>query len=156
MFTMASIGMRKWQWREVMRLPKDMVLNGKSLMKNVNMINDDAVFRKNEEFTRFDKNWYLDQNTITIAINEYINDENFKFERKLNKYKYTGMRLDREDSQDTWYRKLNSFDLITDAHLFQGDSRGHLKRLLDFLEILFNKKIYKQLNAFIHEVHSYL
>jgi hypothetical protein len=156
MVPMMFIGMRKWQWREVMRLPKDMVLNGENIMKNVMKINDGGVFRKNKDFTRGDDVWYLDQNTVTIAIYEYLNDDKFKSERKLNKYKYTGMRLDRGDSRDTWYRKLNSFDLITDAHMFHGDSKDYLKRILDFLEILFNKKIYKQLNAFIHELLSYL
>jgi hypothetical protein len=156
MVSMMSIGMRKWQWREVMRIPKDMVLNGESIMKNVLKINDGGVFRKNEEVDRGDNIWYIDQNTVTIAIYEYINDEKFKFERKLNKYKSTGMRLDRSDSRDIWYRKLNSFDLITDAHMFHGDFKDHHKWVLDFLQILFNKKIYKQLNDFIQELLSFV
>jgi hypothetical protein len=154
MVPMMFIGMRKWQWREVMRIPKDMALNGENIMSSLMKINDGGEFRQNKDFVRDDAVWYLDQNTVTIAIYDYVNENKFGFERKLNKFKYTGLRLDRADSQRVWYRKLDSFDLITDAHMFHAESRKNIKRIVDFLERLFNRNICDQLNVYFQDLFS--
>jgi hypothetical protein len=154
MFPMAYIGMRKWQWKEVMNMSGKEELNGETMMTHLRLIHGDGMFRKNVEVMRGDEIWYLDQKTVTIVINEYVNDENFKFKRKLNKFRFTGFRLDRSDTPSRWYGKIDSFNLVIDAHMYHADSKVKVKLIVDFLKRLFNKNICDMLNTYFREFFS--
>jgi hypothetical protein len=155
MFPMSYIGMRKWQWREVMKIPNGMKLNGENMMSHLKKKYTRAVFRKNNETQKGDDVWYLDQITVTIAINEYVNDEAFRHRRKLNKF-YFGPRFDRIDPPEVWYEKLKSADQMIDAHMYHGDVKPHAKIIFDFFEKLFNKNIIDRLRTYFNEVFSLL
>jgi hypothetical protein len=156
MYTMAYIGMRKWQWKEVMNISKDMTLNGEAIINKLKKIHGDKVIRKNNEIAAGDDVWYLDQKTVTLAINDYLNDPKFRHQRKLNKVKFTGIRLDRSDSPRYWYLKLALFSLINDAHMYHADSKKKIKLIVDFLELVFNKNICDKLKIYFNEFFSLL
>jgi hypothetical protein len=154
MFAMGYIGMRKWQWREVMSITKNTILDGANIMKHIKMVhgkNGETAFRTNDQVVRGDGYWYLDQNTITIAIYDYLNDEKFKLQRKVDRYHYTGIRLDRADDAAGWYSKMQMFDRVIDSHLYHGDAKEKLKLYTDLSKKMFDKSTCDSLKTYFDE-----
>jgi hypothetical protein len=149
MYPMAYIGMRKWQWQEVMNLSRTFELNGEMIMTRLREIHGPGQFRKNAEVIRGDDVWYLDQRTVTILINDFIKEDNVR--RKLNKYKFTGIRLDRSFSASKWYGKLRNFENIIDCHMYHAEAKLKINLIMRFLEKLFNKNICDQLTVYFAE-----
>jgi hypothetical protein len=142
------IGMRKWQWREVMRLRKGMPINGSTIIDKVNEIHGPGSVIVNTNFVRGDQHWYLDQRTVTIAINEYV--KSGKRRTKINRYPYAGVRLDR-GWPEMWNATLHWFHYITDSHLYHSDSLQMLEYTLALLRKIFSPAIIKVLEKYFDE-----
>ena len=145
------IGMKKSQWREVMRLDNNDKLNGEIVIKRVNEIVGEDSFTTNSKMKRGDSFWFLDQRTITIAINEYLKKSGK--EVKMNKFPYKGLRLDR-GILFTWWTILEHFDRITDAHLFHSNSFDYKKHSFAFFNKVFSPKIVSILEKYFNEFQS--
>jgi hypothetical protein len=111
------IGMRKWQWRAVMRVKRGDPLTGKTVLDKVKEIHGDNSFAADGQMQRGNEAWFLDQRTVTIAINEFVKSGR----GKVNRYPYVGLRLNRGWRQ-LWYIMLERLDEVTDSHLPQADS----------------------------------
>jgi hypothetical protein len=152
MYPMAYVGMRKWQWRGVMNLSRNFKLNGEMIMSHMREIHGVTQFRKNTDIVRGDNVWYLDQKTLTTAINNYVDRD--PANRKLNKYKFSGDRLDRSDSNYEWYRKLKNLDNVIDSHMFHDDVRLKINLIMDLLQMMFSKKICDKIIVYFSEFFS--
>ena len=143
MFPMSYIGMRKWQWREVMQLKKSSILNGDTIMDHVKRILVEARFVKDSDIVHGGDGWFTDQYTVTIAINDYMrSDDAVRRKRKLNKFKFPGLRMDRVEDKSCWYQKLSGkFDQVIDAHMFHADAKAKFEWIYDLLLKLFGKNI---------------
>ena len=147
------IGMKKSQWREVMRLDNNDTLNGETVIRKVNEIVDQNNFVKNEKLERGDTFWYLDQRTITIAINEYLKKYNNK--AKMNKFPYRGLRLNRNHPK-LWWAMLEKFELITDVHMYHSDSFEVREYIFALLNKIFSRNIVNIFEVYFDEFRAIL
>jgi hypothetical protein len=142
------IGMRKWQWRRVMRLERGMPINGATVIDKVKEIHGANSFAENTQMKRGDEFWFLDQRTITIAINEYV--KSGESGAKVNRYPYVGLRLNRGWPQ-LWNVMLERFDEITDSHLYHVDSFEYQEYTFALLRKLFSRSIVLTLEKYFQE-----
>ncbi len=143
------IGMRKWQWREVMRLKKGMELKGATVIEKVKEIHGENCFAENTQMVRGDQFWFLDQRTITIAINEYVKSTS----AKINRYPYAGLRLNRGWPK-LWNVMLDRFEEITDSHLYHVDSFEYKEYTFALLRKVFSHKIVQTLDKYFDEFRA--
>jgi hypothetical protein len=146
------IGMKKWRWREVMRLKKAMELKGSTVVEKVKEIHGETSFVGNSQMMRGDNFWFLDQRTVTIALNEYLKSSS---SAKLNRFAYSGMRLDRSWPK-LWYLMLERFDHVTDAHLFHADAFEYQEFVFDLLRRLFGRNLVKIIGTYFEEFRKLL
>lgn len=145
------IGMRKRQWRAVMRLNKNTDrLDGETIMRKVKEIHGEDSFTDNSGIQRGNHFWFLDQRTVTIAVNEYCNATPGV---RIHRYPYTGLRLDRE-TKFLWYDMLHAFDQITDVHMFHSDSFEYRSWTWDLLRKIFSTNTLSFLEKYFNEFES--
>jgi hypothetical protein len=64
--------------KQLMNLPKYLELIGQMIMSQMQQQKFGEMKRKNKEIEHGDFEWYLNQKTATIAINEYVNNKKGK------------------------------------------------------------------------------
>lgn len=148
---MSYIAMRKSQWRDVMRLSKQDQLNSDTIMKKTREIQGEDSFIENDKMQIGSDSWFLDQHTITIAINEYVKRN--QGITKLIKFPYRGIRLDR-GRPDLWHATLDQFDQITDAHMYNFNAFLLKSHVFSLLKRLFNKRIVEFLDDYFDRFHN--
>lgn len=109
--------------------------------------------RKNSEISRGNENWVTDQNTITVAINHYL-ERNKR--ATINKFHFNGLRLDRIEGDKVWYEKLNRFDEILDCHLFHNDTIEKKQLYIDLLNRVFSQDINRVLLEYIDDFLDFI
>jgi hypothetical protein len=138
MYPISSIAMSKLRWRQVMQLNNETnnELNGDFILKKIAQTFNGTIFiRKNNQISKGDQVWYLDQTWISINIKKYFK----KKSENLIRMPYTGLRLDRAMSKHKWKKALASnFHSITDCHSFQDKIFKNWKLLNSLFLKLFN------------------
>lgn len=135
MYFMGHIGMKKWQWRDLMKFKKDTKFNGESVINLVKEYYDNSRVRQNHEIQRGDDVWFLDQYIVSVNIARYIEEK----KGVLYKNPSPGIKLDRIWTDEKWLSTLiNKYDSINDAHLFH---ENYIEKL-NFLD-LFLTKLFK-------------
>ena len=151
MLSMCYIGMKKQLWKAVMKLKGSDILSSELIFNKINEFQGGELsVSANANMSRGDKYWYMDQKSLTVAVHNYMSSEAGKWV-KFNSKERSGMRLDRADSEDTWYWKLNSFDGCIDSHLFHQDGFSRLKNMMDLFTKLFERRTMGILTAYFSE-----
>ena len=140
MLFMGHIGMTKKQWREVMQFNDKMKLDSGIVLNLVRQFYGNSSIKKNNEFTRGDDAWFLDQKIVSINIARYLKKNN---NSQIYKNMSPGIKLDRIWSDEKWLDTFNNkYDSINDVHLFHEN----YKEKLNFLNLLCKKMFNKQRN----------
>ena len=131
MFPMGHIGMTKKNWRNAIELNKmNYTLDGDSVLKMLlKMYGKD--FKQDEAKGGF--SWYADQRLISAYVNLYAENNN----KTLDLRGYSGIRLDRGNTEAGWNWSLANKDKLTDAHLYQSQSELTIKLFKNFLDKCF-------------------
>jgi hypothetical protein len=141
MLFMGHIGMTKKQWRDVMLFNETMKLDAKLILDLVRQFYGNSSIKKNNEFSRGDDAWFLDQKIVSINIARYLKKNN---NSKMYKNMSPGIKLDRIWSDEKWLDTFkNKYDAINDVHLFHEN----YKEKLHFLDLLCKKMFNKQRNT---------
>lgn len=139
MYPISHIGMKKWQWREVMNLNERDELDGETIIKRISLkFNEKIHIKSNKDLVKGNVGWFLDQMAISVYIKNYLI---LKSNSKLEKIRYEGIRLDRSMTKYTWMRTIQLYyDSITDCHSFQVDALDNWNLLQPLYLKLFNRK----------------
>jgi hypothetical protein len=157
MYPMPYIGMRKFQWREMLKynaqidrfyfansnltpyhhISKPIGLNRWSVIRLItDVFGKVNKMRTNDKIIRADELWFTDQYLTGVLTKEYAEQHGYKHARKA----LSGQRLTRDGSKEHWINLLNtSFDDITDANCYHQDAFSNL----NFIQEL-NRKLFDQ------------
>lgn len=147
-YPISSIGMKKWQWQQVMKVNSTKVeLDGNYILKSIS--NESNFVQKNDKIIKGGASWFIDQTLISMNIRKYLDEHE---NSNLNKIRYSGTRLDRSMSKKIWLFNLNfKFDSITDCHSFQSNVFDNWNLLQELFLRLFSQKICSILDKYFHE-----
>jgi hypothetical protein len=146
-FPVSYIGMRKWQWRKVMRVDE---------VKNQINLTSELVLNKTRVFNNHGDSFLdLDEQMVSVAVAEYVKSIGSKWTRlPLNVSK---SRLDRTDSKTVWYRKMGRLDHMVDCRLFAESLNlirleMEMERVLELILVLFGVENRTLLSKYISQV----
>jgi hypothetical protein len=144
MYPMSYIGMRKWQWREMMNVTRNLSLTGELVVEKASQFYGKGSVRKNYEITKGDVHWDLDQRILSVSIDDYLQA---KSDIRASKFKLDS-RLDRSFSYFKWYQMTSSFNQIQDCHLFHNNAEEKLPLINRLLAKMFNENICNVLSKY--------
>jgi hypothetical protein len=139
MYTLLNMGMRKFQWRQVMQLDNqnELKLDGESVIKLVRKMFGNSFIKKNMDIERGDLVWFLDQMTISINIEKYRQEK----KTNLTKIKFRGTRLNRNTFFNPNWFNQKQLIYLTDFHSFHDDVFQNWKYMQMFLKNIFNQSL---------------
>jgi hypothetical protein len=142
MYAMGHIGMRKKQWREVMKIEnKTIKLTSDIILKLIVNLYGKKYVKMNHEIKKGPQTeypvWFLDQMTISIFLKEYVEDK-----KKANyfKIKYRGTRLARNIIFNSNWLDKSQLKYLTDFHSFQEGVFTKWKLFKTFFSQIFDEK----------------
>lgn len=144
MYPMGCIGMKKWQWREVIELKKEETFDENTINASISRILGNEFIVKNEELVKGDAHWDGDQKLISIQIDKYI--------KKSKNHKIIFKKaIDRYFSVEKFRRGIRRIWLYNDAHVYLEDilSKWELMKLI--FEKIFNRDTNILLNIYYSE-----
>jgi hypothetical protein len=152
-FPISYLGMRKWQWRQVMNVTQNMSLTGELVVEKASVFFGKGSVRKNNEMKKGDTHWELDQKILAIGIHNYVRATGGAI--KLSRYRLRS-RLDRTHSDLQWINSTKAYTQIDDCHLFHQDAQIRFELTSSLLSKMFSKKICKVLLKFFSEFFALL
>jgi hypothetical protein len=153
-YPMSHIGMRQWQWREMLEL------NGFTSRRfdagnGAEMIEFLAEFfggidyvGRNELIVRGNEFWNVDQRLCGVIVNEYAK----RTRCGLDLRPFQDLRLDRIFSTEHWRAFVKDlFHVLTDAHGFHDDFVANMNLIRALNRKLFEPKLNEFLDRYIDE-----
>lgn len=152
MYAMAHIGMKKSQWRKVMNLESSAQLNSNQILGLVIDLYGDSYVKTNSEIQRGKQTkypvWFLDQMTISIKIDNYVN---VLKKSNLTKIKFSGTRLNRGLFFNGNWLHESQLTYLTDFHAFHSDLFVKWKIMRYFLQQVFELNYVKLFDQYYRE-----
>ena len=145
MYYMNHIGMRKWQWKEVI-LFENQKFDPNEMLSLISDYFDPSKVKRNYEIEKGDETWHLNQKIISINIKKYLNNPNHKLFINV----YQGTKLESILNDFEWLHMLSneSFSVV---HLFQDNYLEKLKLIKILLKRIFDYERYMFLEKYIKE-----